>query len=179
MSQSNGQIQKVQEERQRERQHQQQLKGLQFDDNGQLTEDTIEALVDTDELQDETVATMKNYLTRNWILGNLNDAQEHDFWYKMEVMKYKVFAAHPPEGSLITGATRAFLLDDRQEYKEPLTADERNLIDSFFDSLKIQLTRSREGFEREMLSKQVRESRTGKLNEESEETGGIRGLFSR
>lgn len=171
-------------ERKRERQHQREQQTLQqaFNQNGQMSKNFIAELLDkddlqTDGLQEVTVSKIQNLLSRDWVLGNLTDAQEHDIRFKLEVMKYKILGMHPPEESVITGKTRAFLFDDEMEELLPLTQQERFLIDELIETLKARATRGRQGFERKQMNTNIAETRTQKDNQE-EKSGGLRGLFS-
>lgn len=185
--------QKVIEEREKQQQKQQEMKkDLQreqgalreaFNQNGKLSGDFIRELLSDDDmavgdgtqLQTRTVAKIQNMLSRDWVLGNLTEAQENDIRYKLEVMKLKVIGMHPPEESVITGKVRAFLMDDKEEELEPLTQQQRVLIDELFETLKARLTRGREGFEREQMNTNIARTETGS---DDEDDGGGVGLFS-
>jgi len=91
-------------------------------------------------------------------------------------LKYKVIGCHPPDNSAITGKTRAFLYDDPMEELEPLTQQERILIDEFFETLKTRATRGREGFERKQINTRIAQTRT-EQESSNDNKGGFRGLF--
>jgi hypothetical protein len=127
-------------------------------------------------LQDATVAKINNLLSRDWVVSNLTDAQEHDIRMKLEVVKLKVLGMHPPGQSHNTGKLRAFLLDDQDARLKPLTPEERILIDELFETIKARITRGRGGFERELMRTNIARSETA-VDEEDSEAGGLRGLF--
>lgn len=155
-----------------------------FNSDGEVSRNYLNELLDNEELttgepgtlQTVTVAKIQNLLTRDWVLANLTDAQEHDIRFKLEVIKIKVLGMHPPEDSVITGAIRAFLFDDEMEELHPLSSQERILIDDLFETLKARATRGRGGFERQQLNTSIAESRTQDNRED--ESGGLVGLFS-
>jgi hypothetical protein len=156
-----------------------------FNQNGDVSEGFIRELVSNDDLdggspealQEETISKIQNLLSRDVVLSNLTDAQEHDIRMKLEVMKLKAIGAHPPQESYITGDLRAFLMDDVDEGLKPLTSKERMLIDDFFETLKIRATRGRGGFEREQQNTNI--ARTETQNEDTDQSGGkLSGLFS-
>lgn len=168
----------IKREREAQREHQRHMAQLQFDSGGRLSREFIESLINTDKLQSQTVELMRNYLDRNWMLANLTEAEAHDQRFKLDVMQIKILGQHPPQESSIVGPIRAFLFDDEQEDLMPLTAAERNVIDSFFDSLKAIVTRGRGGFERKLIQTEVRESKTESSRERGKKSGGrFKGLF--
>lgn len=172
----------VKEERARQREHQKEQRALQqaFNESGELSRDWMREVLDVDQveqhLQPNTVNKIQAMLNKQWILANLTEAETHDRVFWLEVMKYKIYGEHPPEGSLVTGATRAFLLDDELEELEPLTPSERNQIDQIINGLKNMVTRSRGGFEREQINTSI--ARTEQQREEEDTDGGLTGLFS-
>jgi len=130
-----------------------------------------------DDLQEKTVAKIQSLLSRDWVLANLTEAQEHDARHKLEVMKLKVLGMHPPPDSGIQGQYRAFLLDDEDENLNALTQQERILIDELFETLKTRFTRGRGGFERELIETNIARTETGE-DEPEDDSGGLTGLFS-
>lgn len=173
-------------EREREREHEQKQRSLQnaFNQDGGLDRNFIDELLksddlttgEADDLQEVTVAKIQNMLSRDWVLANLTSAQEHDIRYKLEVIKHKVYGMHPPQESAITGKTRAFLYDDAMEELQPLSPQERVLIDDLFESLKGRITRGRDGFERKQMNTNIAETKTHRGDDDS--GGGLSGLFS-
>lgn len=174
----------IREERQQQRDHdrEQHLLREAFNRNGNASQNFIKELLNSEDivtggaedLQEVTVAKIESMLSSNWVLANLTDAQEHDIRYKLEVIKYKVLGAHPPEESVITGPVRAFIFDDPMEDLQPLTAQERILIDELFETLKGRITRGRGGFERKQMNTNIAETRTQK---DKEQKSAFRGLF--
>lgn len=172
-----------QQEREEQRQFEREQRSLQeaFREDGKMSENYIEELLDnselvvggTDDLQEVTVAKIQSLLSRDVVLGNHTEAQEHDIRWKLEVMRIKITGMHPPEDSCVTGATRAFLFDDEMEELQPLTQQERMLVDDLIEALKARITRSREGFERQQMNTSIAESHT--KTDDTADTGG--GLF--
>jgi len=181
------------EQQQQEREHREEMQEEQaalqdaFNQQTKLSEGVIQELVSDEDitvgegdehgqiLQAGTVAKINNMLSRDWVLSNLTEPQEHDIRYKLEVMKLKVIGMHPPEEG-ISGEVRAFLMDDREERLDPLTQQERVLIDELFETLKARLGRGREGFERKQQNTSIAHTQTGSDQEAESSTGW--GLFS-
>jgi len=181
----------VREERQEQRKHERTMREQQaamqkaFNQSGEMSQTVIEGMLSAedisvggpDDLQDRTVAKIQSLLSRDWVLANLTDAQEHDARHKLEVMKLKILGMHPPADSGIQGQYRAFLLDDEGEELTALSQQERVLIDELFTTLKTRFTRGRGGFERELIETDIARTETGG-DEEEDESGGLTGLFS-
>lgn len=175
----------VKKERERQREHQKETQRDQaalrqaFNGQGELSRDWMREVLDTDDLEEHlqrnTIRKIQAMLNKQWILSNLTDAETHDRIYWLEVMKYKIYGEHPPDGSAITGPTRAFLLDDDWENLQPLTPYERNQIDQVIQTLKNMVARSRGGFEREQINTSI--ARTESQQEKEESSGKFRGLF--
>jgi hypothetical protein len=127
------------------------------------------------QLQSRTVAKLDNMVSRDWVLGNLTPAQEHEIRFKLEVMRLKILGMHPPEEG-VSGAERAFLMDDSSERLEPLTQQERLLIDELIDTLKARVGRGREGFERRQENTDIARTETG-TDDAPDSSSGWGGLF--
>lgn len=156
--------------------------GLQnaLNSQGDVSEGLIQELVSDSDIdigegeheQTRTVAKLQNLLARDWVLSNLTEAQEHDARYKLEVLRVKITGIHPPEGG-ITGPTRAFLMDNPEEELEPLTQQERLLIDELIETLKTRFARSRGGFEREQQNTDIARTETGDTGEDDATSWGL------
>jgi len=154
-----------------------------FNEDGALSEEFIESMISDEDfdrgggkmLQSRTVAKLQNMLSRDVVLGNLTEAQEHDMRYKLDVMKLKIMGIHPSKKG-VTGELRAFLMDDKSENVQALTQQERILLDDFFEALKIRLTRGREGFEREQMNTSISRAETDADRQRADDSGW--GLFS-
>jgi hypothetical protein len=174
----------AQKERERERKHQEDQRRIAaaFNDQGELSAGLIEELLDSDDvrvgdhsdLQEATVGKIQSMLSKQWMLANLTDAQEHDIRFKLEVVKLKILGAHPPENSTITGPTRAFLYDDEMENLKPLSTQERLLIDELIETIKAMCTRGREGFERKQMNTSIARSES---EDGEEEESGFKSLW--
>jgi hypothetical protein len=172
-------IQEWKREQQLSREEQRHARQLRFDDQGRLSRDYLEAVLDADVLQENTIKMLQNYIDRNWVLSNRGEARAHDIFHKLRVTQIKIEGMHPPSESAIVGPVRAFLFDDESEELWPLTAAERAEIDSLFDSLRYALiTRGDGGFERRLLDTEIRESRTeSDTFKDNSGSGALRGLF--
>jgi len=174
---------KALEERRRQREFQTDQQAIQqaFNSQGELSESWMEEVLDVDDvedkLQENTVQHIQAMVNKQWILGNLTDAEAHDRTYKLEVMKLKILGAHPPEESVVEGPARAFLFDDEHEQMQALTPRERNSIDQIITTLQTMVTRSRGGFERKQINTSIAVSERG-VDEQKEDESRWGSLFS-
>lgn len=176
-----------QEERERQRewqmeqQREQQALQQAFNQKGQLDEGWMEDILGTDDLEDRLdeyqIQKIQGLINKQWILANLSEAQTHDRWHKLDVMKMKVLGEFPPGESHIQGPIRGALKNEEMEQLFALTAEERNIIDQIFTSLQNMVTRSTDGFERQQVNTSI--ARTESENKkQSDSSSGLRGLFS-
>jgi len=169
-------------QREKERAEEREERRLQeaFNANGELDKGWMKEILNTDDLESHLdpfeLNKVRALINRQWVLANLTDAQVHDRWYKLEVMKLKIFGEFPPSESAIQGPMRAFLFDDEMEQLTALTAEQRNAIDQIIASLQNMLTRSKEGFERKQINTNI--ARTEREQTENDGKGKL-GLFSR
>lgn len=169
----------VQRERERQRDHQdeQQLRSVAFTDDGEMSRSFIESMCDASELQDETIEVMQNFLSKTWVLSNLTKAETHDARHLLWVLEIKLLGEHPPEQSINQGKMRAFLKDDPAASLSALSGAERLEIQSFIETLRAQVNRSREGFQQEEFNKQIAVARREQNDESNDDNSGF-SLFS-
>lgn len=182
-------LQRRREKRKEEREREQMELRQAFNEDGTMSRNFIESLLSTDDitrggpevaagqLHESTISKLQNMLSRDWVLANMSQAQEHDIRYKLDVLRFKIIGIHPPEESVITGPTRAFLFNDASEEMEPLSQQQRLLVDEFIESLKGRLTRGREGFERQQMNTSIAETRSAR-EEDDESSDTFAGFFS-
>lgn len=146
-----------------------------FNQNGELSEAWMQEILGVEDLEEHlqphTVHKIQGLINKQLILSNLNAAEAHDRVYKLDVEKLKVLGEHPPEESVVQGPLRAVLNDDETEDLYALTAQERNIIDQVFFSLKNAVLRSREGFERQQINTSIARSENANDNKEDDADG--------
>jgi hypothetical protein len=182
---SNGQAwkqrQKLQEQQSKQQQEQQTLQAA-FNADDELDRGWMKEILETDDLEEKlqpwTIPKIQAMLNKQWVLSNLTDAETHDHVHKLGVMKIKVFGEHPPSESEITGAVRAYVMDDESERLMPLTPQERNTIDQLIMTLQMMVTRSRDGFERKQINTNIARTES-ESSTDTEQKSGLRGLLSR
>lgn len=176
-----------QQERERQREFQQQQKREQqalqqaFNQKGKLDRGWMREILDTDDLQQHLneyeIDKIRALINKQWVLANLSDAQTHDRWYKLDVMKLKIYGSFPPSETPIQGPVRAVALNDESEVLTALTAEQRSVIDQIFTSLQNMVTRSTGGFERKQTNTSIARTET-EQNKDNDGDSGLRGIFS-
>lgn len=177
--------QREQQERQEESKQRQAALQQAFNANGDLSRGFIETIVSKEDLEigapegvsnsdavtEATVAKLQNMLSRDWVLGNLTAAQEHDARNKAEVLKLKIEDMHPPADSHLQGEVRQFYHDgDAEARLTTLSAQERLLIDELVETLKTRFGRGREGFERKQENTSISRAETDTEEASSDES---------
>lgn len=169
-------------ERERQRKYESEQERLRqaFNSEGKLDRGWMREILNTDDLEqylDEyELDKVRALINRQWVLANLSDAQTHDRWYKLDVMKLKIYGEFPPDESVVQGPLRAVLMNDETEVLTSLTAEQRNIIDQIILSLQNMVTRSTGGFERKQINTNI--ARTEREDTENEDGGGKKfGLF--
>ena len=63
-----------------------------FNQQGELDKGWMKEILNTDDLEKHLdqfeLNKVRALINRQWVLANLSEAQTHDRWYKLEVMKY-------------------------------------------------------------------------------------------
>lgn len=175
-------MQQKRKERERDRDFKREQRELQeaFNQQGELDKGWMRDILDTNDLENQLdeyeLDKVRALVNKQWMLSNLSEAQTHDRWYKLEVMKYKIYGEFPPEESAIQGPVRAFLYDDSKEQLTALTAEQRNAIDQIILSLQNMVARSTDGFERKQINTSIARSES-ESHTDDDDSGGL-GLFS-
>lgn len=176
MSRSQQRAQKEMSREQARNQAHTQAQRSQFAKDGSLKREYIESLTETT-LEMETIELLDNLITRDWVLSNLKDAEiEEAKWRIVELAKVEVFNMHPRRNSQMEGARRAFMLNDKNEKLPTLTERDKNTLENFLHALFFgRLTRSRDGWQQEQMSKTISVSEM--RDKRDQKDGLMSGLF--
>jgi len=160
-----------QEELQREQQrNQEDLQNITQADRAEgVDPDYVRMMVDS-ELQDGTATMLANLLSRDWVLGQMSDAETHEARWLARTMVDELEAMHPAEDSIWTGELRRYAADDPTQQLRPLNAAQKLEIFEFIQGFIARVSRSREGFQQEIFRKQIRKSEREDRTED--ESGG-------
>ena len=119
-------------------------------------------------LDDSTIAELAAWLDEDFMHGNLEEAEVHEFRWLARVSKNEVVAAHPDDDSILTGKLRAATFDNREIAHTPLTAKEEALIHQFTQAVTARATRGRGGWQQEEYNKTITASETREVGEDDD-----------
>jgi hypothetical protein len=120
------------------------------------------------ELQDPTVDMLSNLLDQDFMLGNLVEAEVHEYRWLARVMMLEIDSLHPNEDSVFQGELRATAFDDKDEALKALSPREKAVLEQFIMATISRATRGRDGWQQEMFNKTITASETHEVSEEDE-----------
>jgi hypothetical protein len=172
---SNGDSGLAQREKVAERDHERERHSvMQSDMRGTQTVDVPDHFEDLVEsgVPEESVYLLSQLMSKDWVLSNLKDAEVHEQRWLTENVYLGWLALHPRRESQLASEYRRWLFDDPGQAVEPLSDAARLEGKNFIRNHIARLSRGREGWQQEEMSKQYRVSETRKANDD-----GGRGWF--
>jgi hypothetical protein len=127
----------------------------------------IDKMTDHD-LDDPTVDILANLLDQDFLLGNLAEAEVHEYRWLARVMMLEVESIHPNADSVFSGDVRAVAYDDKHDALTPLSAREKAVIEQFIMGVISRATRGRDGWQQEMFNKTIQASETREVNDDDD-----------
>lgn len=177
MSRSSGQRKEAKKEREKERKHRMHSQNL----SGQIEDDQNKAeilsqLSEIDDLpigsEDPVLGQLTSAIASTTNLGE-DDLRSKEWVYEYLRVVHK--APYPPSYG-ITGARRAFVYDDMNEYREPLDSEDAATVEAFLDNAKRALTRSEDAKVIEESTRTVNES---VVKDDTQSSNGGSGILGR
>lgn len=107
------------------------------------------------ELDQGTVDILSNLLDRDFMLGNLSDAEVHEYRWLARVLRLEIEALHPNEESIWQGDLRAVAFDDRNDALPSLSEQDLSIIEQFLMAVIARATRGKDGWQQEMFNKTI------------------------
>jgi len=133
-----------------------------FNDRREYLKEIVES-----ELDDATVGMLRNMTSRDFILSNLKNAEITEIKKLREITSKKVVAAHPHPDAAMQGNRRSRIYEDGKAL-QPLSQNQKVLIDQYIRGAFARLARSRDGFQQEQFGKTVSASERKNANEDSD-----------
>lgn len=119
-----------------------------------------------EQLDEGTYELMQNLFSHDFILSNLNAAQEQEIRWLAQVVARKIKRMHPDPECYAVGERRRIVFDDPDgEALRPLSPQQESLIDQATLQFLTRPARSREGWQQEELSKSYTYSEVGDSND--------------
>lgn len=133
--------------------------------------DHLRFLADYD-FAEETERVLVQEFSRDFVLANFSEAQEHEAQWLARVTRKEAEIRHPPPESVFQGAIREYVSNGRAHGSRALTAEERIQLDSTEKRIRSRITRGLEGFQQEKESEVRRVSEAIEHNSEDDDDGG-------
>ena len=123
------------------------------------------------ELDQGTIDILSNLLDRDFMLGNLSDAEVHEYRWLARVVRLEIEALHPNEDSIWRNELRAVAFDDRDDALPSLSEQDLTIIEQFLMAVIARATRGKDGWQQEMFNKTISASERREVG--GDDDGGI------
>ena len=149
MRNGKGQAQRQQERQQAQQEH---MANLQFAEDGGMDTGYIDKVTES-ELQPGTVDILSNLLSKDFVLGNLSDAEVHEHRWLTRELLLEVEAMHPDPDTMWQGRFRQVASGERRNGLRPLDDAQKTVMQQFIQGVIARGTRSKEGWQQEEVNK--------------------------
>ncbi|MGB9966120.1 hypothetical protein [Halobacterium hubeiense] len=169
----------VEEARESERQHQLHQTNLSTAGAEELEEAKaryLEKLSETG-MSDAGIRMLDNMVDRSMALGNLKDAEVHEIKWRLHTLFIKICSQFPPKQSSVQGPVRAFVMDDSGADMTALSDRQRHIIAQMIIGIHVFVSRSRQGFQQEMMVKSINVSEVMDADDD-DDSGLLQGMMS-
>lgn len=156
----------MQEQQRQQQLHQMNLDGARARSEG-MDRTYINEMTDH-ELDQGTIDILSNLLDRDFMLGNLSDAELHEYRWLARVLRLEIEALHPNEGSVWQGSLRAVAFDDRKDALPSLSEQDLSIIEQFLMAVIARATRGKDGWQQEMFNKTIQASETREVSNDED-----------
>lgn len=128
-------------------------------------------------MSDAGINMLDNMVDRSMALGNLKDAEVHEIKWRLHTLFIKICSQFPPKESSIQGPVRAFVMDDSGENLNALSDRQRHIIAQMIIGINVFISRSRNGFQQEMMVKSINVSEVMDPDD-NDDDGLLKGMMS-
>jgi hypothetical protein len=149
--------QTAEEAREQQQANQEHMQNLQFADDGSLSQGYIDTVTES-ELEPGTVEILSNLLSKDFVLGNLSEAEVHEHRWLTRELLLEVEAMHPSAESMWQGRFRQVASDEQRNGLRPLDDAQKTVMQQFIQGVIARGTRSKDGWQQEESNKVYRVS---------------------
>ena len=153
----------------RQQEHQMNLQAANAESDRPMDQAYIDKMTDH-QLSQGTVTIMSNLLDQDFLLGNLEEAEVHEYRWLSRVIRLEVESLHPNQDSIFTDEIRAVAFDDERQKLPALDEADKSIIEQFIMGVIARATRGEDGFQQEMFNKSIQASETREVGDDD---GGI------
>jgi len=123
------------------------------------------------ELDQGTIDILSNLLDRDFMLGNLSDAEVHEYRWLARVLRLEIESLHPNESSIFEDNVRMIAFDDRKDKLPSLSEQDLTIIEQFLMAVLGRTPTSADMAEQGKYSTQPYQSRWGSWSDALSEVG--------
>jgi len=160
----------MQEEQRQQQLHQMNLNGARQEAERPMDTAYIDKMTGH-QLEQGTIDLLSNLLDQDFMLGNLSDAEVHEYRWLARVIRLEIEALHPNEDSVFRGELRAVAFDDRNDALPSLSEQDLSIIEQFLMAVIARATRGKDGWQQEMFNKTISASERREVGDDDD--GGI------
>jgi len=107
------------------------------------------------QLEQGTIDILSNLLDQDFLLGNMTDAEVHEYRWLARVLRLEVEALHPSQEAVFQDEIRSVAFDDKGQNLPPLDEVDKTVIEQFLMAVIARATRGKDGWQQEMFNKTI------------------------
>lgn len=158
---------KIREENQTNQEHQTNLTAAQAQAEQPMDKAYIDKMTDH-QLSQGTVDILSNLLDQDFLLGNMTDAEVHEYRWLARVIRLEVEALHPNGEGVLQEQVRMAAFDDPSQNLPPLDEVDKAVIEQFLMAVIARATRGKDGWQQEMFNKTITASERREVGEDDD-----------
>jgi hypothetical protein len=155
---------KRREEAKQQQREQMNLQASQAEADRPMDKAYIDKMTDH-ELEQGTIDVLSNLLDQDFLLGNMTDAEVHEYRWLARVLRLEVEAMHPAQESIFQEDIRMVAYDDRKQRLPALDEVDKSIIEQFLMAVIARATRGKDGWQQEMFNKTITASETRQVDD--------------
>jgi hypothetical protein len=160
---------KLREESRRQQREQMNLQAAQAEAERPMDKAYIDKMTDH-QLSQGTVDILSNLLDQDFLLGNMTDAELHEYRWLARVLRLEVESLHPNQRAVFSEQLRMVSFNDTGQKLPPLDEVDKSVIEQFLMAVIARATRGKDGWQQEMFNKTITASETREVDDDD---GGI------
>lgn len=169
----------IQQEREQQRKHQEEmalLNGAQaaHDTPEDIRRDLIQDLKDSP-LSEGSREVLRNLISPDFIFAYYNSDEIGELKELLRLKKRQFLWMHPAQECEVTGDDRAYINDDPRDTLEPLSDAEHLVVDTYFKGVYARVTRAKEMKQQEILQTSISENRVQRESKSDSSGRGLKG----
>lgn len=153
------------EDAKRSQQHQMNLSAARADAERPMDKAYIDKMTDH-QLSQGTVDILSNLLDQDFLLGNMTDAEVHEYRWLARVLRLEVESLHPNQAGVFSDELRMVSFDDGGQKLPPLDEVDKTVIEQFLMGVIARATRGKSGWQQEMFNKTITASETREVDDD-------------